>query len=452
MVKLFRPVFVVLLALAGLLGSGQPAAAQKMDGVARGQVSDMLKNVKSSLRKDYYATDISFGNVDFETRFKQAEERLKAVDTLGQAFGVIAQVVLDLNDSHTRFYPPSRAAITEYGWRMRVIGDKAFITAVQPGSDGEAKGLKAGDEVLAMNGFPATRRELWKMIYYYQTLNPQLKITLDVKSPAGEVRKLDVMSKVTPLKRVVDLTRNMDISEAIRESDRDDGSRHYFKEVGGAYIWKMPDFVFDPKDVKGLVDRFQGKQTVIFDLRGNPGGLVVTLEELAGYFFDKEVKIADLKGRKPMDPQVAKPKGKNRFEGKVIVLLDSGSASAAEIFGRLMQIEKRGIVVGDVSSGAVMQSRGVSFDAGVQTIISYGMNLTNADVIMTDGKSLEHVGVIPDELVLPTGKDLAEGRDPVLARALEIAGVKIDSADAGRFFPTEKFFHRISPISISFEF
>ena len=447
---IFRPSLVLSILFLSLIGlSPQSFAQNKMDSIAKQQVMSMLTNVKNAIKTDYYSANPTFNGVDLETRFKTAEERLKKTEYLGDAFAVIAQVVVDLNDSHTMFYPPGITTITEYGWRMKIVGDKAFITGVMEKSDAEAKGLKIGDEVLKINGFHPNRTELWKMLYYYNIISPKVRLNLEVKSPSGEFRQLVINTKVTQLKKSVDLANTFDLNAAFREGDKlKNLDQHYFQNVEDTLVWKMPTFVYDPTQVSGLIGKADGKKTLILDLRGNGGGYVVTLEELAGYFVDHETKIADLIGRKKMDPQMAKSKGSSVFKGKLIVLIDSRSASASEIFARFMQLEKRAIVLGDVSAGAVMQSQGRGFLLNSDDAWGYGMNMTMADVFMSDGKSLEHVGVIPDEVVVPTGQDIAERRDPVMSRALELSGHKIDAAVAGKFFPPEKFIERTSNIAI----
>jgi C-terminal processing protease CtpA/Prc len=100
-----------------------------------------------------------------------------------------------------------------------------------------------------------------------------------------------------------------------------------------------------------------------------------------------------------------------------------------------MQMEKRGVVVGDLSAGAVMRARIYPHDLGVNSLVSFGVGIANADAIMTDGKSLENIGVTPDELLLPTGEEMAEKHDAVLARALELVGVTMTPKKAGTLFP-----------------
>jgi hypothetical protein len=84
-----------------------------------------------------------------------------------------------------------------------------------------------------------------------------------------------------------------------------------------------------------------------------------------------------------------------------------------------------------------MESKHYSEKMGGDTVIFYGASITEWDLIMADGKSLEHTGVTPDEMVLPTALDMANGRDPVIARAAELLGTKISPEVAGKMFPYE---------------
>ena len=103
----------------------------------------------------------------------------------------------------------------------------------------------------------------------------------------------------------------------------------------------------------------------------------------------------------------------------------------------MVQLEKRGTVLGDRSAGGVMLSRRYSERAGADTTVFFGASVTEADVIMTDGKSLEHVGVMPDQLLVPSASDIAASHDPVLSYAAGLFGVKLSSEEAGKLFPYE---------------
>ena len=84
-----------------------------------------------------------------------------------------------------------------------------------------------------------------------------------------------------------------------------------------------------------------------------------------------------------------------------------------------------------------MEARHYDYQIGLELVTFYGASITDADLVMTDGKSLEHVGVTPDETVLPTAADLTSGRDPALARAVEMLGEKLSPEEAGKLFTYE---------------
>jgi carboxyl-terminal processing protease len=173
------------------------------------------------------------------------------------------------------------------------------------------------------------------------------------------------------------------------------------------------------------------------DLRGNPGGAMESLKFMLGGVFEKDVKVGDRVGRKALKPEVAKTWKHGVFTGKLVVLVDSRSASASELFARVVQLEKRGLVMEDRSSGSVMEAKYYICGPGAAIKVSYGAEITESDLIMSDGKSLEHTGVVPDEWVLPTAEALAGGEDPVLSRAVALLGATVAPEDAGKLFPYE---------------
>jgi len=412
------------------------AQPMKATGMEKDRGHDMVRQIKSELKKEYY--DPTFHGMDIDARFKLVDEKINAATSTGHIFGIIAQALTELEDSHTFFLPPGRSAKTEYGWEMQMIGNQCFVTGVKPGSDAEAKGIKEGDEIWKIDNFVPARDNFWKIQYYYHALRPQPGMQLVIKKPSGKEEQLAVLAKITPLKRVVDLT-NGGMVDLIREAETSAHfSRQRYVEMGDElFIWKMPHFELEDEEVDKMIGKVRNHKALILDLRGNGGGYVDTLQRLAGYFFDHDIKIADRKGRKEMKPQMAKTRGDKVFKGQVVVLVDSRSASAAEIFARLVQLEHRGTVIGDRSAGAVMESKQFPHQSGLDVVAFWGLSITDADVIMTDGKSLENVGVTADQTVLPTAADLAAKRDPVLARAAELLGVKLDSDKAGALFPIE---------------
>lgn len=275
----------------------------------------------------------------------------------------------------------------------------------------------------------------------FSALRPQAALRLALQDPSSGQRQAEVAARIRQTKRITDLTGEggaSDIWDLIRDEETQEHlMRAQTVEYGDqATVLKVPEFRFSSLEVESMLGKAHKHDNLVIDLRGNPGGSVDTLKYLVGGMFDKEIKIADRVGRKDTKPEIAKPMH-NPYRGKLVVLVDARSASAAELFARIIQLEKRGVVIGDVTQGAVMEAKHYEEKAGVDTVVFYGASITEWDLVMSDGKSLEDVGVTPDELLLPSAHVLANGRDPVLAHAVETLGVKITNEEAGKAFPYE---------------
>jgi C-terminal processing protease CtpA/Prc len=416
----------------------QPKPTQKLDAMNLERAHAILRQTYDEVRRSYY--DPSFHGVDIDGSYRQYDARLNSSPTINDSFRVIAAFLLSLHDSHTFFQPPMRANPSTLGYEMEMVGEDCLITQVRPGTDAATK-LHVGDQVLALNGFRIQRREFSNMRYYFETLSPAPTATLDLQSPTGERRQETIKALLRPGKVLLDATGGDgggDFWQMVREDEESDHlNRERSVEKGDTLIWRMPSFNVEQMAVDKMFGQVRKHSTLVLDLRGNRGGSVEILRDMLGYVFEHDVKLADQVSRKDTKPLMVKGKGGMAFTGKLIVLVDSESASAAELFARVVQLEHRGQVIGDVSGGAVMEARDFTQSVGTDTRVFYGVSVTSANLVMTDGKSLENVGVIPDVKMLPTAADLAGGKDPALAQAAKLAGLTMMPEEAGKLFPFE---------------
>ncbi len=420
--------------LAASLAACAPLAAQSLSRSDRERGRVMLEQVREDIERKYY--DPSYGGYDLRGKFAAAQERMRTAASLDEVMSIIAQLAVEMGDSHTFFVPPLRTIRADYGWEMRIVGDSSFVTEVRRDSDAARQGLAVGDAVVSINGYQPSRANLWQLRYLFDLLRPQRSLRVVVQSPGGAPRQLDLAARAIQRKRVLDLTGQDggdDIWAIIRDLESSsDRYKHRYAEVGERIaVWKMPLFESDRLNIRDLSARARKRESLILDLRGNSGGAEKSLLSLVGLFFDADRQIATLRRRKGNTPLVAKSSGNDRITGTVVVLIDSESASASEILARTFQLTGRGKVIGDRSAGAVMRSRAWGHMYGGETAVFYATSVTDADVIMPDGGRLEGQGVTPDEIILPSSSDLAAGRDPVLARALAMLGVTTTPAQAG---------------------
>jgi C-terminal processing protease CtpA/Prc len=231
--------------------------AQKVQSKDRERGQIMLMRIKDQLKKNYY--DPEFRGMDLDARFQTASQKIKEATSVGQIFGTIAQVLIELDDSHTFFMPPGRSNKIDYGWKMQVIGERCFVTSVDKGSDAETKGVKPGDEVLDAGGYKLGRANMWKFQYLYNALRPQPFIRVTLRSPNGETRQLELLAKQTTGKQIVDLTNYNEWMQIVRKSERDaDLGKDRFKSFGeDLLIWKMNEFDLTDSQVDDALTKAQ---------------------------------------------------------------------------------------------------------------------------------------------------------------------------------------------------
>lgn len=421
-------VLVVGLALAA------PLQAQKFDDYSRGLMREMLRNIAEDVKKHYY--DPKLNGVDFDARVRAADEQLKHANSVSESYKTIAGVLETLNDQHTFFMPPSGGFRVDYGWQMQMIGDHCYVTHVRPKSGAEDKGLKPGNEVLAVNGVKPTRESMAILQYILGILSPQPELRVQIRDASGQEQQMVIPAKVDPVKFMATNIMAEARTMSVEFSKWMEKNRAHCESLGeDAGVCKIRAFTFENQQFRDLLSFARKQKALILDLRGTNDNNARAFEALLGGLFDHDVTLGTRIARDGSKPQVIKAQHEP-FTGKIVVLVDSQSASGAELLARVVQLQKRGTVVGDHSAGLVRESKLYNYHFTMNSEI-YWAHITEAEIVMADGQSLERKGITPDEIVLPKPADLAGDNDPVLAHAAELVGVKLDPDKAAKLFPFE---------------
>lgn len=264
------------------------------------------------------------------------------------------------------------------------------VVKVFSNSPAKEAGMKAGDIFRAVNGMDVTQMLLDEIVTYVRG-EEGTRVDITVYRPSSDET----------------LTLNCERRQV--EVDT------VFYEMKGDGIGYLELTEFDEVSVAQVRDAVisleaQGMKKLIFDLRGNPGGLLSSVLEIADYFVNKDLLIFRMDyidGETYTEKSHSKP----LFEGEMILLVDGNSASASEVMTGILQDYQRATIMGTQTFGkGIVQSFFVLKDGGA-------LKTTIAHYFSPKGRDFHGVGITPDIL----GEDdvLTEDNDELLNQALE---------------------------------
>ncbi len=262
------------------------------------------------------------------------------------------------------------------GLGLEVTADSGFIKVISPIDDTPAAraGMKAGDLILALDG---------------QTVQGlSLNEAVDkMRGPANSKIKLTI--KREGVEKPMDVSMNREVIKIqVVKSHLEAPDIGYiritsFSEQTDAGVRKA---FADLKAKSG--DKLRG---IVLDLRNNPGGLLDQAIAVSDDFI-KDGEIVSTRARHPEDSQRWNAHDGDLTDGlPMVVLMNSGSASASEIVGGALQDHRRAIIMGTRSFGK----------GSVQTVIPLpgsggAMRLTTARYYTPSGRSIQGLGIEPD--------------------------------------------------------
>ncbi|OGP62267.1 MAG: peptidase S41 [Deltaproteobacteria bacterium RBG_13_53_10] len=295
--------------------------------------------------------------------------------------------MLDTLDPHSAFMPPGvyKEMQEETKGRFEGLGIEIttrdeILTVVSPIEDTPAfkAGILAGDQILRIDGESTKNMNLMDSVKR-------------LRGPKGTKVTITIMREGFTTPKEITLTRDVIPIRSVRYELME-------KQYGYVRVSQFQDKTDSELDkaLKSLEEEAKGGlKGMILDLRNNPGGLLDQAVKVSDRFIDSGL-IVSMEGRR----EEQKMKFFARSQGTVaayplVVLINSGSASGAEIVAGAIQDHNRGILLGTQTFGK----------GSVQTIFPLkdgsGLRLTTAKYFTPSGRSIQAKGITPDIVVKP---------------------------------------------------
>jgi len=326
-------------------------------------------------------TDDVYKNLEVFTEvLRQIEKNyVEPQDSQKLIYGAIKGMVQSLDphsafmtkEEHQELLIETKGTFSGVGIEITVRDN--ILTVVSPieGTPAYKAGIQAGDKIIRIEGKPTND----------MTLTDAVK---NIRGTKGTTVKLTIMREGVEKPLDFTLTRDIIPVRSVR-------SHQLTPTIGYVRISNFQSRT--GKDLASALEKLEeGRKLegLILDLRNNPGGLLAQAIEVSDLFLDSGL-IVSTKGRiSSQDMVVSAHKLKGERKYPIIVLVNGGSASAAEIVAGALQDNKRALILGTRTFGK----------GSVQTILPLsdgsGLRLTTARYYTPSGKSIQLSGITPD--------------------------------------------------------
>jgi carboxyl-terminal processing protease len=325
-----------------------------------------------------------------------------ALDDTALMEGALRGMLESLGDPHTDYMDPEtyaqimQAMSSEYegiGATVRQNEDTGGLEliSIMEGSPAEKAGLRAGDEIVMVDGEDVTELS-------------QNEIIALVRGPAGSTVELGIRRPKES---------NLLDFDVVRERINVPSVSSEMLEDDIAYV-RLSQFDLDTGTLlRGVINELDANTLngLVLDVRSNPGGYLTTSIDVASVFISEGPVVIE---RGPNREQTYQALGNaNAADVPMVVLVDQGSASASELIAGALQDRGRATVVGmpTFGKGSVQTWRELSNGGGVRITISRWYT--------PDGRSVSAAGIDPD-IVVPFEVDSPDDEDPQLQTALSV--------------------------------